>query len=74
MPIFEYRCKDCDKITEYLESRSAKGAHRCPGCGSKRTRRIFSTFAAQSGAGSGPRTSGGGCYPQCAQGMCPNAG
>ncbi|MCG3176622.1 MAG: hypothetical protein MOGMAGMI_01580 [Candidatus Omnitrophica bacterium] len=70
MPIFEYRCQDCDKVAEYLEGRSAKGVHACPACGSKRTRRIFSTFAPQSGS-QGDRPSGKGCFPQCGQGRCP---
>lgn len=73
MPIFEYRCQDCSKITEYLESRAVKTAHACSACGSKRTEKIFSAFAPQSGASAAGRPAGGGCYPQCAQGMCPNA-
>ena len=51
MPIFEYRCKECSHVTAFLEKASSGRAHPCEKCGSKRTEKILSTFAAQSGAG-----------------------
>jgi len=64
MPIFEYRCKQCGHVKEFLEKRGAKGGHVCEKCGAKNMQKAFSTFAARSGSAS---SSGG---PSCPTGTC----
>jgi putative FmdB family regulatory protein len=46
MPIFEYKCSDCGKVTEFLEQADSKAARLCAGCGSKKLTKQFSTFSA----------------------------
>jgi putative FmdB family regulatory protein len=46
MPIFEYKCTDCRKISEFLEKADIKAAHTCPACGSNNMTKQFSTFSA----------------------------
>ncbi len=44
MPVYEYICKDCGKITEFKESlaEKEKGSERtCPACGSKNMVQYF---------------------------------
>ena len=46
MPIYEYRCGDCEKVFNFLV-RSVK-AHKtpsCPKCGGKRMNRVLSRFS-----------------------------
>ena len=60
MPLFEYRCKECGHVTEFLEKADSRGRHACDACGSARTEKIFSTFSAQSAQPTA-----------CADGQCP---
>jgi putative FmdB family regulatory protein len=46
MPIFEYKCSDCGKISEFLEKADSKAPHTCPGCSSNNLTKQFSTFSA----------------------------
>jgi putative FmdB family regulatory protein len=46
MPIFEYKCSDCGKISEFLEKADIKADHICPACGGKNLTKQFSTFSA----------------------------
>lgn len=72
MPIYEYRCQKCEQVFEHL-ARSMNGESRvaCPECGSSKTERMLSVFAAHQGV------SAQGCpalppgAPRCAQ--CPGA-
>ena len=50
MPIFEYKCRQCGHVTSFLEKAGAKGSHKCQKCGSAKTDKAFSTFAAQAGS------------------------
>ncbi|MBR6020891.1 MAG: zinc ribbon domain-containing protein [Kiritimatiellae bacterium] len=43
MPLFEYRCLDCDRAFEALVS--SGDTPRCPHCGSERLRKLLSAFA-----------------------------
>ena len=61
MPIFEYRCKKCGNVTEFLEKAGSRKPHPCDKCGSGDTEKAFSTFSAQVAA---PETN-------CA--TCPNS-
>jgi len=65
MPLFEYRCKECGHLTEFLEKADAQGEHPCEQCGSTKTGRVLSAFAVGKGGSSG---SAGG---SCPTGTCP---
>ena len=71
MPIFEYKCADCGKVSEFLEkTMSSKPAHICPGCGGKKLTKQFSTFSAvvkKPAAGSK-------CHTCPSGGTCPHSG
>lgn len=58
MPIYEYQCTNCEKITEKITS-SANKEINCPACGAK-AKRIVSIFSGQSDSHS---SSAGGCMP-----------
>lgn len=64
MPIYEYRCEQCDHRFEILQ-RLGDGADglRCPDCGVSRLEKMFSTFASAATQGSTvePSLSGGCC-------------
>ena len=71
MPLFEYECDDCGHVTTFLEAAGKGGPHACEECGSKKTKKAFSTFAAHAN-GSAPER------PEkcrsCTSGSCPMAG
>ncbi len=63
MPIYEYRCEECDHRFEIIQ-RLGEGADglACPGCGAPRLEKMFSTFAASAPEGSAAEApSVGGC-------------
>ncbi|TAM81110.1 MAG: zinc ribbon domain-containing protein [Acidobacteria bacterium] len=60
MPIFEYTCQQCKKTFEKLVLSKSQPTPTCPGCGSKKTRQQFSTFAT---SGTPARTGGRACAP-----------
>ena len=70
MPIFEYKCRQCGHVTGFLEKAGAKGSHKCEKCGSAKTDKAFSTFAAQIGPSKGAPTA---CAHagSCSSGTCP---
>jgi putative FmdB family regulatory protein len=43
MPIYEFECEECGARFEELVA--AGGGVACPGCGSERTRRLFSSVS-----------------------------
>ncbi len=61
MPIFEYRCKDCDKEFETLVMGQERS--ECPSCSSGKLERLLSTFAAVTGnsRAASAESLGGGC-------------
>ncbi len=71
MPLYEYRCTECNTDFEELvnvsKAENENYAPPCPKCGSKKTRRILSAAAVRSGAGSAGLgdlgSMGGGCAP-----------
>ena len=78
MPLFEYRCDECQTRFDVLH----KGAENpdmieCPSCSSRAATKQFSSFSAST---SGAASSGSGCsdcscatpspYSGCAGGMC----
>lgn len=68
MPIYEYRCQDCQTRFEKLVRRAAEAAETtCPACGQTRVTQELSVFAAPSGSGRE-------AAPACpSAGTCPNA-
>jgi len=67
MPIFEYRCRDCGHVTEFLEKADSRRKHACGACGSAATEKALSTFAAHSQP-AGPACASRGT---CTSGQCP---
>jgi putative FmdB family regulatory protein len=51
MPLYEYRCKKCEKIYEALVSISkADDPGKCPHCGFEKSDRLLSTFSPSMGS------------------------
>lgn len=66
MPLYEYRCHDCDeKFERYV--RAWGDAVVCPACESGSVDKLLSTFAF-AGGGAGSSAGGGGCG--CGRGGC----
>jgi len=60
MPLYEYRCKKCEKTYEALVSISkADDPGKCPHCGFEESERLMSTFCASAGTS----TKGAYCAP-----------
>lgn len=47
MPIYEYGCDNCGKLTEVLQKLSDPPPERCEHCGSKRLKRVMSRTSFQ---------------------------
>ena len=56
MPIFEYRCENCDARVEKIQSRPSEKIE-CPECG-KEAKKIVSLFSAADGGCAAPTSSG----------------
>ncbi|MFQ5965679.1 MAG: zinc ribbon domain-containing protein [Candidatus Scalinduaceae bacterium] len=65
MPLYEYKCKKCDKSFEILQRNNEKAV--CPNCGGTSLNKLFSVFA--SGSTSDSSSSEGG-IPSSAPGKC----
>jgi len=72
VPIYEFKCQDCDRKFETLCRMGETGASlSCPGCGGTRLRRCVSTFAAFSRSSSGTSTTlGGSSCTSCSRTSC----
>jgi putative FmdB family regulatory protein len=42
MPIYDYRCHECGKVSEVFLRSFDSPAIRCPHCGSERVKKLFS--------------------------------
>jgi putative FmdB family regulatory protein len=74
MPIYEYVCQSCRSEFNLLRPMNQADAPvECERCGSRRTKRKLSLFAAQSGGKSVAGTGGGSCAG-CAGGSCGTCG
>lgn len=60
MPIFEYRCDECNYVTSFYEKADNEDVHTCEKCGSKSVQKIWSTFYAK-GSGDDNGCSDGSC-------------
>ncbi|UCC68251.1 MAG: zinc ribbon domain-containing protein [Armatimonadota bacterium] len=73
MPLYEFRCKKCDRVFERLCRAGSNGKGlTCPACGSRSLRRLMSVFAARvSGERGSPAMSGSGAgCSTCSSGSC----
>jgi putative FmdB family regulatory protein len=63
MPLYEYRCPDCNARFEKLTRHEVADSVACPECGGARSRRLISVFASfpSSAAGGDPMPTSGGC-------------
>ncbi|OHB52851.1 MAG: hypothetical protein A2Y07_04430 [Planctomycetes bacterium GWF2_50_10] len=68
MPIFEYKCKECGKVSEFLVNGSSSEKNKCGHCGSGKLEKMFSTFAPKIKEGQSKKCHG------CMDGGCPHAG
>jgi len=68
MPVFEYKCSECNHVTEFLEKADSDAPHPCEKCGSEKTVKVFSTFAARNSDQGAPE-----CR-SCPSGNCPLTG
>ncbi len=75
MPIFEYRCSECNSKFEVLhKSYASEEEIICPNCKSNKNKKLMSSFSSSVNGGSdfsgssddSPSYTGGGC----ASGMC----
>ncbi len=64
MPLYEYRCTECDHRFEILQ-RLGDGVEglTCPTCGTERLEKMFSTFAAAATQASTAPAPSAGCGP-----------
>ena len=67
MPIFEYRCSNCNEIFEHLRLSRTDTRVECPHCGGGKAEQLFSVFATRSGGGKGE------CFNRAA-GICEAGG
>ena len=73
MPLYEYQCSDCRKVSETLRPMSkADDPMLCAYCGSERTRRAMSVFATVGSGGASSSTSNG--CGGCSGGHCSSCG
>lgn len=66
MLIYEYKCKNCGEISEFLVGIGKKEELTCKKCGGKNLERILSTFGVRVGSSSTDISS----CPTCSTGTC----
>ena len=49
MPIYEYRCENCEELVEVLVRSEASASPTCPNCGSSRLEKLLSVPYVMSG-------------------------
>jgi len=65
MPIYEYRCEECNEsFDKFVRSISAEIEVRCPKCDSEQVRKSFSLFASKGSRATGAAgLAAAGCAP-----------
>ena len=64
MPIYEYRCQDCDsQFEKFLRSMFSQETITCPDCGGQHVAKALSLIGATSSSGSGGASSAAACGP-----------
>ncbi len=51
MPIYEFKCKKCGNVFEYLQFKSDDINAPCPACGDNNGEKLLSTFSSISSSG-----------------------
>ena len=69
MPMYEYRCRDCGAVAEHLEQANSRRRHACERCGSKKTEKAYSSFAARFARESASTSSRSSCA-SCRRSSC----
>ena len=77
MPIFEYKCKQCNSKFEVLHKSSLNQEQvNCPSCNSKENQKLLSTFSATGFSSNNSVCENGSCGIEssygggCSTGMC----
>ncbi|MBM4355928.1 MAG: zinc ribbon domain-containing protein [Deltaproteobacteria bacterium] len=76
MPLYEFRCRSCERQFEVLVSMSAIDTVRCPGCSSADVGKLMSSFSSRVKSDAGgyrPTASSSGCS-SCSSGNCSSCG
>ncbi|HCF50134.1 MAG TPA: hypothetical protein DER60_07625 [Syntrophomonas sp.] len=68
MPIYEFKCKDCQRNFEVLTTIKKRENVKCPGCQSANIEALLSSFSTQSFGGKG----GPGACQGCSNTHCGN--
>lgn len=73
MPIYEYKCRGCDKVFEELFFSEPQEALPCPNCSSTETEKIMSVTGVGSSSASEPACASNCTSPEscCSGGSCP---
>ena len=69
MPLYEFRCEDCNHLFERLCRQNKQDSVQCPQCG-KDAKRIISAFRTGSSSGADGMGSGGGACGPCSSSSC----
>ncbi len=67
VPIYEYKCSDCGRISEFLESAKGSKDRKCLHCGGNKLEKQFSVFAARVKEGESKKCLG------CTDSACPHS-
>lgn len=67
MAIFEYKCSECGRVSEFLATSGRKPEIICTHCGGKKMKKQFSVFTAGVKQGDSKRCDG------CSDDTCPHA-
>jgi putative FmdB family regulatory protein len=71
MPVYEFRCRECTKVSEFLlPSFSDNRTLTCPGCGSQNLERLISAPRLLRGGANAPGTTCCGRAERCETPPC----
>lgn len=71
MPLYEYRCPDCQGRFEVIQHLGTSAAETvCPACGARRVERQLSTFAVAAGGSGASAKSAAESFAGCGGGQC----
>jgi putative FmdB family regulatory protein len=73
MPIYEYRCRSCDREFEHLARTRTEKPPACPACGKSSAEKLLSAFSPMDAPVKGlPSCASGKCSSSaCSSGKCP---
>ncbi len=73
MPVYEYKCQDCDTKFEFFARSMSQEASSCPECGGSKLKKLLSAFGFKSGSTSGGdfrSSAGGSACSSCSSSSC----